>query len=52
MTAGAYGAVQACTYNTRPLIPEVMVNGDRFAVVRPRVEAAELIGRDRMPEWL
>jgi diaminopimelate decarboxylase len=52
MTAGAYGAVQACTYNTRPLIPEVMVNGDRFAVVRPRIETAELISRDRMPDWI
>ena len=52
MTAGAYGAVQAGTYNTRPLVPEVMVKGDRFAVVRPRVETAELIARDRMPDWL
>jgi len=52
MTAGAYGAVQAGTYNTRPLVPEVMVNGDRFAVVRPRIEVAELIARDRMPDWL
>jgi diaminopimelate decarboxylase len=52
MTAGAYGAVQAGTYNTRPLIPEVMVNGDRSAVVRPRVEVAELISRDRMPDWM
>jgi diaminopimelate decarboxylase len=52
MTAGAYGAVQAGTYNTRPLVPEVMVNGDRFAVVRPREEIAELISRDRMPDWL
>ena len=51
MTAGAYGAVQAGTYNTRPLIPEVMVKGDRFALVRPRIEIAELIGRDRMPDW-
>ncbi len=51
MTAGAYGAVQAGTYNTRPLIPEIMVKGDRFAVVRPRVEAAELISRDRIPDW-
>ena len=38
MTAGAYGAVMASTYNTRPLVPEVMVNGAQFAVVRPRVE--------------
>jgi diaminopimelate decarboxylase len=52
MTAGAYGAVQAGTYNTRPLIPEVMVNGDRFAVVRPRVEVSELIGRDHIPDWI
>jgi diaminopimelate decarboxylase len=52
MTAGAYGAVQAGTYNTRPLIPEVMVNGDRFAVVRPRIEVAELISRDRIPDWI
>src|SRR5258707_9545471 len=51
MTAGAYGAVQAGTYNTRPLIPEVMVKGDRFAVVRARIEVAELIGRDRIPDW-
>jgi diaminopimelate decarboxylase len=51
MTAGAYGAVQAGTYNTRPLIPEVMVRGDRFAVVRPRIEVAELISRDRIPDW-
>jgi diaminopimelate decarboxylase len=52
MTAGAYGAVQAGTYNTRALIPEVMVKGDHFAVVRPRLAAAELIGQDRMPDWL
>ncbi len=52
MTAGAYGAVQAGTYNTRPLVPEVMVNGDRFALVRPRVETAELISLDRIPDWL
>jgi diaminopimelate decarboxylase len=52
MTAGAYGAVQAGTYNTRPLVPEVMVWRDRFAVVRPRIEIAQLIGQDRMPPWL
>src|SRR6266446_816160 len=51
MTAGAYGAVQAGTYNTRPLIAEIMVRGDRFAVVRPRIEVAELISRDRIPDW-
>jgi diaminopimelate decarboxylase len=52
MTAGAYGAVQAGTYNTRPLIPEVMVHADRYAVVRPRMEIEALIGLDRMPDWL
>jgi diaminopimelate decarboxylase len=52
MTAGAYGAVQAGTYNTRPLAPEVMVNGGRVAVVRPRIEVAELIAQDRIPDWL
>jgi diaminopimelate decarboxylase len=52
MTAGAYGAVQSGTYNTRPLIPEVLVKGARFAAVRPRIEAAELIGWDRIPDWV
>jgi diaminopimelate decarboxylase len=52
MTAGAYGAVQAGTYNTRLLIPEVLVDGENFAVVRPRPSYDELIGLDRMPDWL
>lgn len=52
MSAGAYGAVQAGTYNTRPLVPEVMVDGDRFAIVRPRPSYEELIGLDRVPDWL
>jgi len=52
MTAGAYGAVQASTYNTRRLVPEVPVSGDRWAVVRPRETYEELIGRDRLPDWL
>lgn len=51
-TAGAYGAVQASTYNTRALIPEVMVNGARFAIVRERVEVEDLIALDRLPDWL
>ncbi|MGP2494042.1 diaminopimelate decarboxylase [Mesorhizobium sp. PUT5] len=51
-TAGAYGAVQAGTYNTRLLVPEVLVDGDRFAVVRPRGTYEELIGLDRLPDWL
>ncbi|MGE4371963.1 MAG: diaminopimelate decarboxylase [Xanthobacter sp.] len=52
MTAGAYGAVQASTYNTRPLIPEVLVRGDQMALVRPRVDAELLIGLDRTAPWL
>ena len=52
MTAGAYGAVQAGTYNTRALVPEVLVNGAEWAVVRPRLDADQLIGLDRLPAWL
>ena len=52
MTAGAYGAVQAGTYNTRPLVPEVLVRGEAHAVVRPRQTAEELIALDRLPDWL
>jgi diaminopimelate decarboxylase len=51
MTAGAYGAVQAGTYNTRPLVPEVLVKGDSYAVVRPRQDYEELIGLDRLAPW-
>jgi len=51
MTAGAYGAVQAGTYNTRPLVPEVMVKGDRFHIIRPRLEVEEIIAMDRVPDW-
>jgi len=52
MTAGAYGAVQAGTYNTRALVPEVLVNGAQWAVVRPRLEVDQLIALDRLPGWL
>jgi diaminopimelate decarboxylase len=52
MSAGAYGAVQAGTYNTRPLVPEVMVNGDQWALVRPRLDVDALIALDRLPPWL
>ena len=51
-TAGAYGAVQASTYNTRLLVPEVLVDGDRFHVVRPRQTYDDLIGLDSLPDWL
>jgi diaminopimelate decarboxylase len=52
MTAGAYGAVQSGTYNTRPLIPEVLVKGDQYAVVRPRIEVDALIAMDTPAPWL
>jgi diaminopimelate decarboxylase len=52
MTAGAYGAVQAGTYNTRPLVPEVLVREHEWALVRPRLAVADLIALDRLPPWL
>ncbi len=52
MTAGAYGAVQAGTYNTRPLVPEVLVREAEWALVRPRVEVEALIALDRLAPWL
>ena len=51
-SAGAYGAVMASEYNTRPMIPEVLVNGDQFAVIRKRPTFDEIINRDIIPEWL
>jgi diaminopimelate decarboxylase len=52
MSAGAYGAVQGGTYNTRALAPEVLVRDGEWAVVRPRLEVDQLIGLDRLPPWL
>jgi diaminopimelate decarboxylase len=52
MSAGAYGAVQAGTYNTRALVPEVLVRGDAWALVRPRLDADALIALDRPAPWL
>jgi diaminopimelate decarboxylase len=51
-SAGAYGAVMASEYNSRPLIPEVLVHGDQFAVIRKRPSYEEMIARDSLPEWL
>jgi diaminopimelate decarboxylase len=51
MTAGAYGAVQAGTYNTRPLVPEVLVKGGSYAIVRPRQSYEDLIGLDALAPW-
>ena len=51
-SAGAYGAVMSSEYNTRPLIPEVMVNKDEFAIIRNRPSYEEIIDRDIIPNWL
>jgi diaminopimelate decarboxylase len=51
-SAGAYGAVQAGTYNTRRLVPEVLVNGNDFHVIRPRPTYEDLIALDSVPDWL
>jgi diaminopimelate decarboxylase len=52
MSAGAYGAVQAGTYNTRALVPEVLVKDGEWALVRPRLDVDQLIALDRLPGWL
>jgi diaminopimelate decarboxylase len=52
MTAGAYGAVQSGTYNTRALVPEVLVKGDQYAIVRPRLDVDALIAMDKPAPWL
>jgi len=52
MSAGAYGAVMASTYNSRALIPEVLVDGEKFHVIRPRKSIDELIGLDSVPDWI
>ncbi|MGV6840073.1 MAG: diaminopimelate decarboxylase [Planktomarina sp.] len=51
-SAGAYGAVMASEYNSRPLIPEVLVDGDQFAVIRARPTFDEMLNRDTIPEWM
>ena len=51
-SAGAYGAVMSSEYNSRPLIPEVLVDGDQFAVIRPRPSFDEMINRDSLPSWM
>jgi diaminopimelate decarboxylase len=52
MTAGAYGAVMASTYNARPPAPEILVKGTEWAVVRPRLTHEALIALDKVPDWL
>jgi diaminopimelate decarboxylase len=51
-TAGAYGAVMSSTYNSRLLVPEVLVQGDRFAVIRARPTYDDLLALDTVPDWL
>jgi diaminopimelate decarboxylase len=51
-TAGAYGATMANTYNSRPLVPEVMVDGDKWAIVADRIDPATILAAERVPEWL
>jgi diaminopimelate decarboxylase len=51
-TAGAYAAAMSSTYNSRPLTPEVLVDRDRWAVVRPRIDVERLIAADQVPDWL
>jgi diaminopimelate decarboxylase len=51
-TAGAYAAAMSSTYNSRPLTPEVLVDGKRWAIVRPRRSIEELIAADRLPDWI
>ena len=52
LTAGAYGAVQASTYNTRALVPEVLVKGSEWAVVRARPTVEQMLALDTIPAWL
>ena len=51
-TAGAYGATMASTYNSRALVPEVLVDGDRFAIVADRIQPETILAAERVPEWL
>ena len=52
LNAGAYGAVMASEYNTRPLIPEILVSENQFALIRSRPSVAEIIKRDHVPDWV
>jgi diaminopimelate decarboxylase len=52
MVAGAYGFAMASTYNTRPLPPEILIDGDRVAVVRPRQRVQDILDAETIPDWL
>jgi diaminopimelate decarboxylase len=51
-TAGAYGAAMSSTYNSRALVPEVLVKGGEFAVIRARMDVREFLARESIPAWL
>ena len=51
-TAGAYGATMASSYNSRGFVPEVLVNGEEFAVVADRIDAGAIMDAERVPDWL
>ena len=51
-SAGAYGAAQASQYNTRPLVPEVLVKGDSFEIIRERPTIEDILKTERLPSWL
>ncbi len=51
-TAGAYGATMASSYNSRGFVPEVLVSGDRFTIVADRLEAAQIMAAEKVPDWL
>ena len=51
-SAGAYGATMASTYNSRPLVPEVLVSGDKFEVVAGRISAEAIMAEEHVPDWL
>jgi diaminopimelate decarboxylase len=52
LSAGAYGASMSSEYNTRPLVPEVLVRGGEYAVIRERPSYESILARDRLPRWL
>ena len=52
MSAGAYGAVLSSSYNARPLVPEVLVNGSSFDIIRRRPDFEEMIALEKVPDWL
>ena len=51
-SAGAYGAVQSSEYNTRPLVPEVLVSGDKYAIIRKRPSIEDILDRENVPDWI